>query len=117
MADYLPIVVHIALVVLVVTGLVALHHRLGRPRPLPGKLEPYESGVWPVGTARERVPVRYYLIAMLFLLLDVEAVFLYPWAVIARELRVLGLVEMLTFVGVLGAGFVYAWRRGALQWQ
>ena len=117
MADYIPIIVHIALVVLAVTALVALHHRLGRPRPLPGKLEPYESGVWPVGTARARVPVRYYLIAMLFLLFDVEAVFLYPWAVVARELRVVGLVEMLTFVGVLGAGFAYAWRRGALQWQ
>ncbi|MDQ7819000.1 MAG: NADH-quinone oxidoreductase subunit A [Armatimonadota bacterium] len=117
MADFVPIVVHIALVVLVVAGLVAFHHLVGRRRPVPGKLEPYESGVWPVGTARERVPIRYYLIAMLFLLLDVEAVFLYPWAVVARELRVLGLVEMLAFVGVLGAGFAYAWRRGALQWQ
>src|SRR5439155_22859330 len=89
----------------------------GARRPLPGQAEPYESGVWPIGSARERVPIRYYLIAMLFLLFDVEAVFLYPWAVVARELKVYGLVAMLAFVAVLGLGFLYVWKRGALEWQ
>lgn len=117
-ADYIPIFVHFALAVLLTGGLLAAHAVLGARRsPLPGKGEPYESGVWPIGSARERVPIRYYLIAMLFLLFDVEAVFLYPWAVVARELRVLGLIEMLAFVGVLGLGFLYAWKRGALEWQ
>lgn len=120
--DYLPVFVHLALATLLAATLLALHALVGGRRvapahsPLPGQAEPYESGVWPIGSARERVPIRYYLIAMLFLLFDVEAVFLYPWAVVARELKVFGLVEMLTFVAVLGFGFLYAWKRGALEW-
>lgn len=118
MADYLPIFVHLAFVVALVAALLTLHALFGRRgRPLPGKTEPYESGVWPIGSARERVPIRYYLIAMLFLLFDIEAVFMYPWAVVARGLGVFGLIEMLAFIGVLGIGFLYAWRRGALEWQ
>lgn len=118
MTDYIPIFVHFALAVLLTAVLLGAHTILGRRRTtLPGKVEPYESGVWPIGSAREPVPIRYYLIAMFFLLFDIEAVFLYPWAVVARELRVFGLVEMLTFIGVLGLGFLYAWKRGALEWQ
>jgi NADH-quinone oxidoreductase subunit A len=115
--SYLPILVHFALVVALTGLLLSAHALLGRGRPLPGKAEPYESGVWPIGSARERVPIRYYLIAMLFLLFDIEAVFLYPWAVIARELKVFGLIEILVFVGVLALGLIYAWKRGALEWQ
>jgi NADH-quinone oxidoreductase subunit A len=123
--DYIPIFVHLTLAVVLTVALLAVHALVGgrlsssgpRRRPLPGQAEPYESGVWPVGSARERIPIRYYLIAMLFLLFDVEAVFLYPWAVIARELGVIGLIEILTFVAVLGLGFGYAWKRGALEWQ
>ncbi len=126
MTDYVPVFVHFALAVLLTAVLLGAHALLGGwrstrdggpRRPLPGQGEPYESGVWPIGSARERVPIRYYLIAMLFLLFDVEAVFLYPWAVVARELKVFGLIEVLTFVGVLGLGFLYAWKRGALEWQ
>lgn len=118
MADYLPIFVHLAFVVALVAVLLGLHALFGRKgRPLPGKSEPYESGVWPIGPAHERVPIRYYLIAMLFLLFDIEAVFMYPWAVVARSLGIFGLIEMLTFIGVLAAGLLYAWRRGALEWQ
>lgn len=126
MTDYVPVFVHFALAVLLTAVLLAAHALLGGwrsardggpRRVFPGQAEPYESGVWPIGSARERVPIRYYLIAMLFLLFDVEAVFLYPWAVVARELDVYGLVEMLTFVAVLGLGFLYAWKRGALEWQ
>jgi NADH-quinone oxidoreductase subunit A len=116
-ADYVPIFVHLLFAVALVAALLGLHALLGRGRPLPGKMEPYESGVWPIGSARERVPIRYYLIAMLFLLFDIEAIFLYPWAVVARGLGLFGLLEMLTFVGVLALGFVYAWRRRALEWQ
>ena len=126
MTDYVPVFVHFALAVVLTAVLLGAHALLGgwrsvrdggARRLLPGQAEPYESGVWPIGTARERVPIRYYLIAMLFLLFDVEAVFLYPWAVVARELKVYGLIEMLTFVAVLGLGFLYAWKRGALEWQ
>jgi len=116
-SDYLPIFVHFAFVVLLAVLLLSLHALLGRGRPLPGKAEPYESGVWPIGSARQRVPIRYYLIAMLFLLFDIEAIFMYPWAVVARQLGLFGLIEMLTFIGILGVGFLYAWRRRALEWQ
>ncbi len=123
MTDYVPIFVHFTLAVLLTAALLTVHAVLGgrfsagaAPRKHPGQAEPYESGVWPVGSARERVPIRYYLIAMLFLLFDVEAAFLYPWAVNARALGVFGLVEILTFVAVLGLGFGYAWKRGALEW-
>ncbi|MFN3286555.1 MAG: NADH-quinone oxidoreductase subunit A [bacterium] len=117
MAQYVPILVHFAASLALVLGLLGLHVLLGGRRPHPDKLMPYESGVWPVGSARERVPVRYYLVAMLFILFDVEAVFLYPWAVLFRQLGWLGLWEILVFVGVLLLGYVYAWRRGAFQWQ
>ncbi len=115
--SYVPILVHFALVVALTALLLSAHALLGRGRPSSGKSEPYESGVWPIGSARERVPIRYYLIAMLFLLFDIEAVFLYPWAVVARELRILGLIEITVFIGVLGLGLIYAWKRGALEWQ
>ncbi|MGH2372962.1 MAG: NADH-quinone oxidoreductase subunit A [bacterium] len=117
MVDYVPIFVHFALVVGLTVALLALHAVLGGSRPTPPKLEPYESGVWAIGSARERIPIRYYLIAMLFILFDIETVFLYPWAVVARRLGVFGLIEMLVFIGVLGLGLVYAWKRGALEWQ
>ncbi len=117
MNAYLPIFVHFFLVVLLTSALLGLHALVGRGRPSPAKLEPYESGVWPIGSSRERVPIRYYLIAMLFILFDIEAVFLYPWAVAFRDLGLLGLIEMLVFVGVLLIGFVYAWQRKALEWE
>lgn len=117
MTAYLPIFVHFALVVLVTAALLVAHGVLGGAHPSPTKAEPYESGVWPIGSAREPVLIRYYLIAMLFILFDIEAVFLYPWAVVARQLGLAGLTEVLTFVAVLGLGFVYVWKRGALEWQ
>jgi NADH-quinone oxidoreductase subunit A len=89
---------------------------LGRPRPNPAKSSVYECGVPAVATARERFPVKFYLVCMIFILLDVDAAFLYPWALIFRELGVFGLVEMAVFVALLGGGFVYAWKVGALDW-
>jgi NADH-quinone oxidoreductase subunit A len=89
---------------------------LGKPRPNPAKSSVYECGIPPVSTARERFPIKFYLVCMIFILLDVDAAFLYPWALVFRELGVFGFVEMLVFVGLLGGGFVYAWRVGALDW-
>ena len=80
------------------------------------KLEPYECGIEPATDARDRYSVRYYLVAMLFVIFDIETVFLYPWAVIMDELLVFGLVEMLVFLGILIVGYAYAWRKGALEW-
>jgi NADH-quinone oxidoreductase subunit A len=93
-----------------------LSWRLGKPRPTPAKNAVYECGVPAVSTARERFPVKFYLVCMLFILFDVDAAFLYPWALIFRSLGLYGLVEMGVFVLLLGAGFVYAWKVGALDW-
>jgi NADH-quinone oxidoreductase subunit A len=89
---------------------------LGRPRPNPEKDSAYECGIAGIGTARERIPIKFFLVCMIFILLDVDAAFLYPWALIYKSLGVFGFVEMLVFVSLLGGGFVYAWRVGALDW-
>ena len=80
------------------------------------KLEPYECGIEPLTDARDRYSVRYYLVAMLFVIFDVETVFMFPWAVVMDELALFGLIEMLVFVFILVVGYVYAWRKGALDW-
>ena len=80
------------------------------------KLEPYECGIEPATDARDRYSVRYYLVAMLFVIFDVETVFLFPWAVIVDELALFGLIEMLVFLFILVIGYVFAWRKGALDW-
>ena len=89
---------------------------LGRPRPTAAKSAVYECGVPPIGNARERFPIKFYLVCMIFILLDVDAAFLYPWALTFRELGLFGLVEMGVFMALLGGGFVYAWKSGALDW-
>jgi len=93
-----------------------LSHLLGRPRATPEKNAVYECGVPPIGTARERFPAKFYLVCMVFILFDVDAAFLYPWALVYRELGVFGFFEMAFFVALLGGGFVYAWKVGALDW-
>jgi NADH-quinone oxidoreductase subunit A len=93
-----------------------LSQLLGRPRPTAAKRTVYECGVPAVGTNRERFPVKFYLVCMIFILLDVDAAFLYPWALVFRELGMFGLVEMGAFIALLGSGFVYAWKTGALDW-
>ena len=80
------------------------------------KLEPYECGIEPLTDARDRYSVRYYLVAMLFVIFDVETVFMFPWAVIMDELALFGLIEMLVFLFILVVGYAYAWRKGALEW-
>lgn len=80
------------------------------------KLMPYECGVDPAGDARDRYSVRYYIIAMLFLIFDVETIFLFPWAVIYDKLAIFGLIEILIFMGILIVGYYYAWKKGALEW-
>lgn len=80
------------------------------------KLEPYECGIEPVSDARDRYSVRYYLVAMLFVIFDVETVFMFPWAVVFDELLLFGLIEMLVFILILVVGYYYAWQKGALEW-
>lgn len=95
-------------------GLSAL---VGVKRPSREKLGPYECGIPPVGNARERFSISFYLVGMLFILFDVEAVFLYPWAVIYRFLKWFGFGEMFLYVAILLAGYIYIWKKGALDWS
>jgi NADH-quinone oxidoreductase subunit A len=83
----------------------------------PVKLEPYECGIEPQTDARDRYSIRYYLIAMLFVIFEVETIFMFPWAVALDQLALFGLIEMLVFLFILVVGYVYAWRKGALEWQ
>src|ERR1700738_3095850 len=80
------------------------------------KLDPYECGIEPTTDARDRYSIRYYLVAMLFVIFDVETVFMFPWAVILERLGVFGLIEMMVFLFILVVGFIYAWKKGALEW-
>lgn len=115
--SYLPILIQLALVSVVGFGIVLLSHLVGKHKPTPEKLMPYECGVRPTGSAHERFAVKFYLVAMIFILFDVEVIFLYPWAVIYRQLLFFGFFEMLTFILVVFAGYVYIWKKGALDWN
>ena len=90
---------------------------LGQKNPTPEKLAPYECGMPAVGDARERHSVKFYLVAMIFLLFDIEVAFLYPWAMAIRDLRWVGFGQILIFFAILLAGYVYIWRKGALNWD
>lgn len=114
--SYLPVLIHGALVLLLGGVMLALSSLIGRRAPSRVKAMPYESGVVPVGDTRQPFNVKFYLVAMLFILFDVEAVFLYPWAVIYRELKLFGFFEMLLYMFIILAGFFYIWKRGALDW-
>src|SRR5688572_19639832 len=105
-----------ALAVLVVGGMLALGSLLRPTRPQAQKYLTYESGVDPVGDGWSQSQIRYYIFALLFVMFDVEAVFIFPWAVRLEYLGVFGLVEMLIFIGILALGLVYAWRKGVLRW-
>ncbi|NUR53908.1 MAG: NAD(P)H-quinone oxidoreductase subunit 3 [Acidobacteria bacterium] len=89
---------------------------IGPKRPTPEKLAPYECGMPPVGDARERHPVKFYLVAMIFLLFDIEVAFLYPWAMALRDLRWTGFIQLVVFFAILLTGYVYVWRKGVLDW-
>jgi NADH-quinone oxidoreductase subunit A len=95
---------------------ITLSKFVGPKHPTPEKIAPYECGMPPVGDARERHPVKFYLVAMIFLLFDIEVAFLYPWALAIRELRWTGFVQLMVFFAILLAGYVYVWRKGVLDW-
>ncbi len=115
--DYLPIVVFTALA-LVVSGVIMLLSQIaGRPNRSQTKVTPYECGVPGIGNARERFSVKFYLIAVLFILFDIEIVFFYPWAVAFDHLGLLALVEMMLFIAILFVGYIYVWKKGALEWD
>ena len=115
--EYTPLLFMIGLAVVSAVAMIALSHLLQPRRPTDVKGMPYESGMTPLGGTRDRFSVKFYLVAMLFIVFDIEVVFMIPWAVAFRELGLFGLVEMLIFVMILLIAFVYVWKRGALEWE
>jgi NADH-quinone oxidoreductase subunit A len=97
--------------------MILLSHLVGKHKWTPAKNSPYECGIAPTGDAQQRFSVKFYLVAMLFILFDVEAIFLYPWAVIARDLRMFGFWEMLVYIGLVLVGFFYIWKKGIIDWN
>jgi NADH-quinone oxidoreductase subunit A len=130
---YLPILLLMGFVAVNAVAMVGLSHLVLRRRPAPIKDQPYESGIPPLGDARERFSVRFYMVAMLFIIFDIETVFMIPWGVYYRQLSCavplvndlcpagqisfFGLGEMLIFILILLVGFIYVWKKGALQWD
>lgn len=113
---YFPVIVQVLIAIAVAGGMIGGSFLLGKKVRNRVKDTPYESGMQPVGSARERFSVKFYLVAMIFILFDIEAMFLYPWAVVYRELRLFAFVEMLVFVVLILSGFFYVWKKGALDW-
>lgn len=114
---YVPLLIHLVVVTVIPLGMVALSWFLGQHKFNKAKMSPYECGMDPIGNAQDRFSVKFYLVAILFILFDVEAVFMYPWAIIFRELKMFGFWEMLVYVAIVLAGFFYIWKKGVLDWN
>ncbi len=117
MSDYIPVIITFAIGAIVVGAMVSLNRLLGPRRHSEIKGLAFECGNDPSGPAWGRFSVKFYLVAILFIVFDVEVMFMYPWAVIFRELGVFGFIEMMVFILILAIGFIYAWRKGALAWR
>jgi len=121
-ARYLPLLFHVAIAMVVAVAIVSLSHFIGQHKFDPSKMSQYECGMQPVGDARQRFSVKFYLVAMLFILFDVEAIFLYPWAIVGRSMKADGLglfwfLEMLVYILILLAGLWYVWKKGVIDWN
>jgi NADH-quinone oxidoreductase subunit A len=121
-ARYLPLLIHILVAGVIACAMVTLSYFVGQHKYNPAKMSPYECGMQPVGNAQQRFTVKFYLVAMLFILFDVEAVFLYPWAIVQKQLKASGMGmfwfwEMLVYIGIVAAGLWYVWKKGVLDWN
>jgi NADH-quinone oxidoreductase subunit A len=132
-SSYFPVLLLFGFVIVNAVMIIGLSHLKLRQRPTPEKQTPYESGIPPLGDARERFSVKFYMVAMLFIVFDIETVFMIPWGVAYRQLSCsvplvaarcatghviwFGFGEMLVFIAILLAGFIYVWKKGALQWD
>jgi NADH-quinone oxidoreductase subunit A len=115
--QYLPIAILVAVSVILAIIVISISRIFGPIRPTPKKNAPYESGMTPIGPAVRRLPVKFYLVAVLFILFDIEVVFLLPYAVVIRDLGTYGLIAVGVFLVVVTIGLIYEWRKGALEWE
>jgi len=117
LANYLPILIFIGIASAIGVVMIAAGRILGPHRPDKEKLSPYECGFEAFEEARMKFDVRYYLVAILFIIFDLEIAFLFPWAVVLREIGMFGFLSMMLFLGILVVGFIYEWKKGALEWE
>jgi len=115
--SYLPIITLICIAIAFGIGSVVFSRLIGEKKPSAVKLAPYECGMPLFGTAREPMSIKFYIVAMLFIVFDIEAVFLYPWAVLFKRLGMFGFIEMGVFIAILLVGYIYVWKKGALEWE
>ena len=116
-ARYLPLLIHLCIACALACAMVLLSWVIGQHKFNKVKMSQYECGMSPVGDARQRFSVKFYLVAMLFILFDVEAVFLYPWAIIFKDLKMFGFWEMLVYIGIVLAGYWYIVKKGVIEWN
>lgn len=113
---FFPVLVQVVIALVLAAGLIGTSFLLGKKVKNAVKDSPYECGIAPTGSARDRFSVKFYLVGIVFILFDIEAIFLYPWAVVFRDLKLFGFFEMLVFIVLVLSGFFYIWRKGALDW-
>ena len=114
---YIPAILLFVMALAIPLIMLAIAGKTGPRQPSPRKMTPFESGIESVGETRHRFSVRFFLVALLFIIFDIEAVFIFPWAVLFRELGLFGFVEMTIFLGILLLGLFYIWKKGALEWE
>ncbi|MHB8111382.1 MAG: NADH-quinone oxidoreductase subunit A [Syntrophorhabdaceae bacterium] len=117
MIEYVAIFVMMVLAAIIAAVIIGASHFLGHKTISKAKLAPYECGMTTIGPTRRIMTIRYYIVAMLFLVFDIEIIFLYPWAVVTRSLGLFGFIEMIVFVLILFIGYIYIWKKGALEWE
>jgi len=117
LTEYFAILIYFAIAVFFAIFAIVASYLLGQRKPTAIKQAPYECGVATVGSSFRRIPIKYYIIAMLFLIFDIEVVFLYPWAVVFKQFKIFAFVSMAVFIGILLIAYIYIWKKGALEWE
>jgi NADH-quinone oxidoreductase subunit A len=117
MNEYIPVVIMLFLAVATAVGMLVATTLIGPKMKFADKMEPFECGESPIVSPKLRFSIKFYLVALFFVIFDIEAVFLYPWAVLFKDLGMFGFVEMMIFIAILTIGLIYVWRRGALEWE
>jgi NADH-quinone oxidoreductase subunit A len=116
MSEYVPVVIMLLLAAATAAGMLVATSVIGPKKKFADKMEPFECGESPIVSPKQRFSVKFYLVALFFVIFDIEAVFVYPWAVLFRDLGLFGFIEMMIFITILAIGLLYVWRRGALEW-
>jgi len=117
MSEYVPVIIMLLLAAATAVSMIVATTLIGPKKKFADKMEPFECGESPIVSPKQRFSVKFYLVALLFVIFDIEAVFVYPWAVLFKDLGMFGFIEMMIFIAILAIGLIYVWKRGALEWE